>query len=471
MAAGFLWPLSMRRVPHVVMGYQPLASALGAGLVGAVRFVIPVALAGLVFGLAAWLARRTAGGHAIAVVLGGTFVLAATLLPINPLGAQDVYHDIADARTLWIHHENPAVHPPSEHPHDPFYPHVPVWKDYPSSYGPLWYVLSGAPLPFTGDGPWANVLGQKALAVLFLMGTTALVIALAEQLQPGSGPAAGVLVGWNPLVLFETAGNAHNDIVMVCFALAGLYCIGRRWWWGVFPAFALAIAIKYLMVLPAGLALLWMIRRPDVPRRALAVSIGAALAVGAAQFVPYLADGGAFDSIRAESARITSSPGTGLVALLMRYGGMGGDDAIALMKPVMTAVFLYAAARLALGELRRPASHASLMRSSAWLIFLLLVLAKWWFWPWYLLWFVPLAALLPGERAARVAAVFSISALLLYVTYYWQLYQPWYQLQVTTVAVVFLPPVVTLLWLNLHDARRAGVTATDDQQRRLVDAA
>src|SRR5690242_20486913 len=83
MAAGFLWPLSMRRVPHVVMGYQPLASALGAGLVCALRFVIPVALAGLVFGLAAWLARRTAGGHAIAVVLGGTFVLAATLLPIN----------------------------------------------------------------------------------------------------------------------------------------------------------------------------------------------------------------------------------------------------------------------------------------------------------------------------------------------------------------------------------------------------
>jgi hypothetical protein len=39
----------------------------------------------------------------------------------------------------------------------------------------------------------------------------------------------------------------------------------------------------------------------------------------------------------------------------------------------------------------------------------------WWFWPWYVIWLVPLGGLLIGGREARLAAVWSMAALAAYI--------------------------------------------------------
>src|SRR5438105_15533269 len=96
----------------------------------------------------------------------------------------------------------------------------------------------------------------------------------AARIRPGAALAAGVLVGWNPLLQFETAGNAHNDIVMVFFALLAVYAITRRWWLLVFPLLALSVAAKYVLILLGPLLLLWMWRRGDIPRRTILLSLG-----------------------------------------------------------------------------------------------------------------------------------------------------------------------------------------------------
>jgi hypothetical protein len=279
---GLLWPLDHSVHPEVPIGYQPLATIFGTDRDGQRHFIVAVLAAYAAFGLAALAARRLAGRPATWLVIGGTVLFAATLIPTNPAGAQDVYHNIADARTLWVYGDNPGVTPPAAHPEDPLYPFIPDWQDTPSSYGPLWYALSGAPLPFAGDDLWANIVGQKVLTAAFLVVTTVLAMLIVGRMEPGAAPLAGVLVGWNPLLLFETAGAAHNDIVMAAFALGALYAAARRWWWAVFPLLALAVAVKYVMVVLAPVLLCWMLLRRDVPRWQLALSLVLGAATGIA---------------------------------------------------------------------------------------------------------------------------------------------------------------------------------------------
>ncbi|HEU5424601.1 MAG TPA: hypothetical protein VFU72_13730, partial [Nitrolancea sp.] len=186
LAVGFLWPFSFARLPRPLRPGESLATILGGGWGGALRFVVPALLAFAAYAMAYWLISHSSFRGALAVVLAGTMLFSLTLLPINPVGAQDVYHNIADARTYWVYDQNPTGVPPAHFPNDPLARQVYTWANFPSSYGPLWYQLSGAPLPFTGTVVRANVIGQKALTILFLWGSTVLAALVAEGLRPGT---------------------------------------------------------------------------------------------------------------------------------------------------------------------------------------------------------------------------------------------------------------------------------------------
>lgn len=470
LVVGFLLPFNIRWHPGVVVGDQPMATLLGTGWAGALNAIVAILCAFAAFAVAVLLAGRVRGATARAVVLVGVVLLATTLVRTNPVGSHDVYHNAADARTFWLHGENPTVSPPSEQAGDPVAEAVWAWRDYASGYGPLWYLVAGAALPFAGDGLWANVIGQKVLAVVFLLASVALVMAIAERLRPGSGPAAGVLAGWNPLMLWATAGNAHNDIVMVTFALAAVYALCRRWWLAVFPLLALAVATKYVLVILGPPILLWLLLRRDVPRRQVALSLGLGAAVLALVSLPFL-DGGFLVGAGSESERMTASVGVVFQAALLNLTALPLARAETVSKAVMVAVYGIAYLIL-LSRLRRNESVRRLVQISFWAVFLFLVVAKWWFWPWYLLWLIPVGALMPGSRPALVAGVFSLTAMLEYVPYQWLAYGgDWARWQLASAATLFvLPVLVALLPLPAsfrpRPPHRRGVTARRSLRQR-----
>jgi hypothetical protein len=392
------------------------------------------------------------------VVLAGTALFSLTLLLINPVGAQDIYHDIADARTFWIYGQNPAVVPPIAHANDAFYGNVFAWVDSPSVYGPLWYQLSGVALPFAGAGLWANIIGQKLLTAMFLFGTTVLAILIVKRVRPGTEVAAGVMVGWNPLLQFDTAGNAHNDVVMIFFALACLYAVTRRWWIAVFPLLALSVASKHVLVLLAPVLLVWMLREKGIPRRSIALSILLGVALGAEIYAPYLAGGGVFASLHDESVRMISSTGAALAALLPQLWPLQQYAADNLVKVSLTVLFLLAYPVL-LWRMLRNGGTTALLSTSFWAVFLFLVVAKWWFWPWYLLWLVPLGALLPLGLPALTAVVFSATAMLAYVPFYWQVSAgDSIRQQTTTAATAFVLPVLLVVVYYLRQRTRRSAS-------------
>jgi hypothetical protein len=455
---GLLLPLAIWQHPQIIRDEQPLATALGTDGIGALRFAVPVLVAFAGFAAAVWLARGLSGRSATALVLGGTVLLSATLIPINPVGAQDIYHNIADARTLWIRGDNPTVLPPNAYPDDRFYPNVTAWQDFPSVYGPVWYGVSALTVPIAGDDLWSNVIGQKIITALFLLGATAMTMVTAGRIRPGAAIAAGVMVGWNPLMQFETAGNAHNDVVMVFFALAALYAVTRRWWLAVFPLLALSVAAKYVLILLGPILLVWLLRRHDVPRRQIVYSLLLGALTAAAVYLPFFAGADTLDSFRRQSAFNTSSPSALLDALLIQFSGLDEVESLKVTKLIVMPLYFVSYAVL-LWRIRRDAGVVSLVRTSFWGVFLLLVIATWWYWPWYLVFLVPFGALLPGSRPALIGAVFAGASMLMYVPYFWLLWGDWIVHHASTAGVAFLLPVLLALVPLLRRGQPAEVGA------------
>ena len=50
---------------------------------------------------------------------------------------------------------------------------------------------------------------------------------------------------WNPLVLFEVAGNGHNDAVVIMFVLAGVFFFVRARQVAFIPALVLGALTKF----------------------------------------------------------------------------------------------------------------------------------------------------------------------------------------------------------------------------------
>ncbi len=441
----FVKRLSLRQVPFVVPTPQPVASILGVTERGLTWFVVALTTLVLCHFAAYAIALRLKDPRYGIAAFAVAVVLAATMIPVFPGGAHDVYHNIVDARTLWEYHQDPITTPPSAHPADPLVVQLAYWQDLTSSYGPVWYIVSGLPLPVTGDSMVRNVVGQKVLVTAFLLGTLWLVYLMVKRLRPTAATAAVVLFGWSPLVLWEVAGNAHNDIVMLFFAVAALYLVQRGRWQWAFPLLALAVAVKFIMLLLGPLLLAWLLfRKPRLDRRELLISVAAAGALLVLIYLPFIAASHSLANADALKDRYISSPASLAIAFFMQYTSLPKATNYARV----LALSVYACGYLIV-LLRCRGTFENLLKAAFWATFLTLVLPTWWFWPWYLIWLAPLAALASGSRRATLGMVFGSSALLVYPIYYWRdvlLNGPnWYANQFVIVGAVFGPVLIYLL--------------------------
>jgi hypothetical protein len=126
-----------------------------------------------------------------------------------------------------------------------------------------------------------------------------------SQTQRTTGLA---VLAWNPLVLFEVAGNAHNDVLMVSFVLLSLllFTHSSR---GILASAALALGtlVKYL----SGIGFIWLAvasaaRATNWPRRARrVVAIGlTAIAITFVVALPWLELPDSLDPLLSETAGV-----------------------------------------------------------------------------------------------------------------------------------------------------------------------
>jgi len=187
------------------------------------------------------------------------------------------------------------------------------------------------------------------------------------------------------------------------------------WQWA-FPLLALAVAVKFIMLLLGPLLLVWLLfRKPRIDRREIALSIGAGGAILAMIYLPFIAASHSFANYEALQSRFISSPASLTIAFLMQYTSLqrAEDYGRALALTLYACGYLWALYRCRGG-------FENLVTSACWATFFTLALPTWWFWPWYVVWLLPIAAMVAGRRVATLALLFGSTALLVYPIYYWR---------------------------------------------------
>jgi alpha-1,6-mannosyltransferase len=369
--ASYLIPASWHGAPGWLSGLLP-----SAGMSGLTRHsYVPlfVAMCGCyAIALVAARARQLD----MRAVIGAIAVLHVLFLLAPPLLSADVFGYIDYARIGAVHGLDPYAHGPMSVPHDPVFAFMRWRGDLPSPYGPLFTLGTYAIAPL---GVPASLWVLKALTAAASLTIVALVWDCARRLRIDPLPAA-VLVGLNPLVLVWAVGGAHNDLIVVAAAMAGVWLAVR----GRDRAAGAALAAATALKLSAGIALPFLI----VARKRTALT--GALAAGAALVVLSFA---VF--------------GTGITGMLRAQVDQQNIIAAASLPAqfgatpfVRTVALVLFAAALAILLVRTARNRIDWVTATGWAT-LAMLLTSTWLMPWYVTWLLPLAAL---GRSRRLTA-------------------------------------------------------------------
>jgi hypothetical protein len=448
---GLTWPLRIWRPPGAITESEPLSEMIGQTSTGFVRFVATLVIWCAGYMVICSISRRSLTSGARRAILIFPILFALTLAPTWPAASKDVYHYVFEGRTLVVHGESPLTTPPAAFPDDPLRWIVSSWEWEPSRYGPLWALIAAAPVWVAGDNLRVAVLGFKAIGVASFLFTIMLVYVTARRVRPELAIPAFVFVAWNPLLLFESAANAHNDIVMVAFTALAIYCAARRGWTFAFPALAAAVLVKYTTGLLGPLLLIWAwqsTRDRPAERRQVIVGLGLAIDLTVACYAIFWTGTDTFRALTGAAGDALNSPGWLLRESIERIGFSERVGGVVVTLP-MAVLFLTAYAVL----LRKVWSKGGQFMPFVWCGFAALTaylwLASWWFWPWYVIWVLPLAALFAGQPLAHFALLWSLGALAAYVPitfrpFYWG-EPPDDRMPFAVTLAVFVPAVIYAL--------------------------
>lgn len=337
--------------------YSLVVHPSAALVIGLTAFGVLLSAAGL------WLCCRAvrrgwSSGARTLLVAGGIAAVAFMIMP--PVGSADHLNYAAYGR-MAVTGNDPYTTAARDLPIDPVVGAVQDWRDVPTVYGPL----------ATAQETFASLIGGTSVrATVFVLSVTNVVAFLAVGLllwraargDPGRELRAALLWAANPLLLFELVGGAHNDVLAIALALAGLVVFSlpdtagqRSGRWGrclgaglLIGAGALVKVNVAIVIGGPALVLLGRCRRERTrvaPYARLAALAGAAAAVWGTAYL--MAGPHSFDQLsRASKAVSLATPwhlfagaSGGLVLTLPRSAIQAGS---ALLAAVL-AVLLYRA--------------------------------------------------------------------------------------------------------------------------------
>ncbi len=435
-----------------------------------------------------------AANRPLPLILATTALLCIPLWLAPGMLSHDVYSYTAYGQMAQLHDTNPMIYGPDTVITAPLISLV-TWQKETSVYGPLWVDLSRGltilaqaidPNPDTNLGLY--VLLYKLLAIVAHLLNAALIYAILRRWRPQQRTFGTLLYAWNPLMLIEFANSGHNDIVLLTFILAAilLHLQGRPRWAVVAFTFGTLVKLSVLFVFgPYVLLLLWQARDWRTRVATLASVGGVALALAALLYAPYWAGLQTFDALRNGPAvnRMINSPAQmvylrilyllagnhqeptvftttdAYIQMQMEQAGRGviTTDYYSIVRhlpitptdPLYTLVKLGCAALMLIAlvwNLGRIRDFASFLRSSSWILFFYLCFGALWFWPWYMVLLIGLAALREIDALTILSVVFSCTCLYIYLVYPW-VHASIFWMSDYRAAIVFGPPlIIALVW-------------------------
>ncbi len=407
------------------------------------------------------LCRGRSSWKGLLVVLLFTFLCGLALVLVYPITAADVFEYVAYARITVDHGANPHLYRPLDFPDDPFVRYS-AWPHITSPYGPLWTYVSVPLAVLSGPSLLSYLLLFKALALAVHLVNSGLIYSILRHWRPTYALAGTVLYAWNPLVLFESAGGAHNDVVVMLPVLLAVYLFVRGHYSLAVVVSALSCLVKMPMVIVVPLFVVggWHALSEEKNRMAaVARGVGLAIVTVVLLHLPLWDGLGSLGWLARESL-FTSSFAT-VAVLTLRHWVEDAELARSVVRSAALGVFglFYVWRLLTLrGETRQ------FLEGLFWTVLVFLCVAVLWFQPWYVVWVVALGALVPSVGTARLTMLFSYSATWNYMVYIFFLL--WFfpymiagnslGMNLTAVLLIFGPPLAYVTW-QARSCRRSPV--------------
>lgn len=345
-------------------------------------------------------------------ILLGVLALCFPLLLLPGLFSNDLYLYSLYGRVLSVYGENPFLVPPGRFRSDPILPFA-SYTGLRSGYGPLWVLISGFLSGIAGDGQFANVLAYRLAGAGLHLGATVAVWFLLQKVRTEAAAWGTVFYGWNPLMLFESVGNAHNDVGTAFFVVLALLSIARGHRLVAVALVMVGVMVKAPTLLLLPFFVLALLRKlPHLAARARAgvAAGGVATLTGLTIYAPLWAGTALIDNIRKNPAsRVYYNSVWALWAEKLADPGdkqalaVAQDSLDLLRNGALALALAYLAFRLWRG--------GDLVGVSFWVFFAYCVTLAWIF-PWYFVLPVALAAASGPSRAAGIAAALTLGGLL-----------------------------------------------------------
>lgn len=392
---------------------------------------------GILFGLYIWTLKTVAQGQ-VNIDIRSIFIVSAVFALIlifsYPQTAIDIFIYAIRTRGWALYDMQPLATAPEMLPAaDQWLGLAGEWGDAPSPYGPVWEWLSLGAFHLLGGNFLGHLFALKGIAALSYLGCVWLVYLILRNHRPDWARVGIIAFAWNPLVLFESVQNGHNDILMVFFLLAAIWAYfklvskntltktnadpGRNRVPYLALAFCVFVAastlVKYvtLAILPFFILSIAMWKEKWHQRVFSLIGYGATICsltiIGMLPLWP-----GA-DNWAVLEANLGAGRSLLALSVLGLKNSLGTNPAFDLSRGILYTicgiVFLYFIWKILS---KRERSEESPITASFFLLFTYVLLAAPTFHAWYLLWFLPLGSLLlPKQRLMMAGIVFSITAL------------------------------------------------------------
>ena len=369
------------------------------------------------------------------LVVGGALAFRVTLWLLPGLFSTDIFSYVMYGRIAAVYHANPYVQPPADFASDPFLAWVfPFWRDQPSVYGAGWTDFSGLLSALTaGSDNFGQVAAYRIALIASDVVTLVALWWLLGRIQPAERQRAFLLFAWNPLILFDISGNAHNDSPMLALLLLGFAPLAltrqpsRGRWLVAIATSVVAASVKYaggVAALPMTVAC--VARASGWRERLLRLGLVAVVGLGIVLVVwsPWLQTPEALAPLAdaAAGGRLVLNSAPDVVAVLAAERlAVPATEASTWMRGLARATFgLYVLWEVwRLWPVARRGGRLALLatiRASARALLLVPLLVLTWVWSWYFSWSLALVALL-GWRSGLTWIVVGYTLVALPIVY------------------------------------------------------
>ncbi len=246
-----LWQETQRSLQFIGYFQRPLSTGL---------------FLGLIIGLFAWYAIALKGARRISRKQFWRLLIPITVILALSYNAfsYDLFNYIFDAKIFTKYNENPYLHKALDFPKDPMLSFM-HWTHRTYPYGPVWLGLT-IPLSFLGMQYFLPTFFLfKAFIAASFLGSVYFIGKILKKIEPEAAVVGMVLFALNPLVLVESLVSAHNDIVMMFFAIVSWYFLVQKKIILAALFLLLSIGVKFatIFLLPAFFLAIVLQRRKE----------------------------------------------------------------------------------------------------------------------------------------------------------------------------------------------------------------